>query len=577
MVRSFPIVLPSMRILTSAQIRRIDQLSTEDFNIPGLLLMENAGMRVVEAIESRIEGFEGQSFVILCGKGNNGGDGFVVARQLIQRRIFPSVYLFASGASSPASPASPASSSSPASPASSSSPASLASSSSPASDIVTGDARTNLDILTSIGYPPTVIASYAEWKSEISKSHAGAGVDVVVDALLGTGLSRPAEGLLGQVIASIGDDFAAATIVSVDVPSGCAPDSADIDGPAVEADITVTLTALKHSLVFPPACHLAGEVVVADIGNPPELVDQAEDETQLLEPDTFPDALFPRALETNKGDYGKVLVIGGSRGKSGAAAMAAQAALQSGAGLVTVAVPECVGAIVAGHMPELMTAALGETPDGTLAPDALDSAQLSGLLRGKSVVALGPGIGDNEDTLASVRKLVPSIQTPLVLDADGINAFAGYGAELTGVGRTVENPIIITPHPGEMARLTGEETSIIVRNRLSVARDFAHDHNIYVVLKGFRTIIACPDGRAFVNPTGNPGMATAGSGDILTGMLAGIIGQPNLGTLEERLCLAVYLHGLAGDMGVDDAGEESLIATDILAFLPEAWSALRKD
>ena len=526
-----------MRILTSDEIRRIDQLSTEKFGISGLLLMENAGMRVVEAIESRVEDLEACSFAILCGKGNNGGDGFVVARQLIERGIFPPVFLFASP------------------------------------DEVSGDARSNLDILTDIGYPPTVVETDQAWETERTVIQ---GVDIVVDALLGTGLRRPVEGLLGQVIASIGDDFPGSTIISVDVPSGCAADSAEVRGPVVEADVTVTLSALKHCLVFPPACHVAGEVVVADIGNPQELVDGVSGAVELLDPDAFPDALFPRDQETNKGDYGKILVIGGSRGKSGAAAMASQAALQSGAGLVTAAVPESVLPIVAGHMPELMTESLPETPDGSIASAALDDGHIRRLVEGKSVVALGPGIGSNDDTFAVVRKIASSVRVPLVLDADGINAFAGHTEELAGDGPTPRDPIIITPHPGEMSRLTGDEIPHIVRNRLSVARDFATNHHLYVVLKGFRTIIACPDGRTFVNPTGNPGMATAGSGDILTGMIAGILGQPHLGTFEERLCLGVYLHGLAGDLAADEIGEEPLVATDILTFLPEAWSELRE-
>ncbi len=491
-------------------------------------------MRVVEAIEARFEDIESRSFVILCGKGNNGGDGFVVARQLIQRGVYPSVFLF----SSPGK--------------------------------VSGDARLNLDILTAIGYPPMVIENEDAWKA------AKCGlfdVDIVVDALLGTGLSKPVDGLLAHVVATIEDDFQAASIVSVDVPSGCGADSADVRGPAVEADLTVTFSALKHCLVFPPACNMAGEVVVADIGNPAELVDRAGDAIELLDRDCFPDAVFPRDDDTHKGDYGTVLVVGGSRGKSGAVAMAARAALQSGAGLVTAAVPAGILPVVASHMPEVMTAALPETPEGTLSPDA-KAIFGETLIEGKSVVALGPGIGNNEETFGLVRELVGTLNVPLVLDADGINAFAGHASELAG--RDPAIPIAITPHPGEMARLTGIAISEVVRNRLTVARDFAASHSVYVVLKGFRTIVACPDGSTSVNPTGNAGMATAGSGDILTGMIAGIVGQAHLGTLEERLCLAVYLHGLAGDRAVDELGEESMVATDILRFLPGAWSALRE-
>lgn len=525
-----------MKILTAAEIRRVDELSTERYGIPGIVLMENAGVRVVEAIEARVDDVERLSVVILCGKGNNGGDGFVVARQLIQRGVYPSILLFA-----------------------------------PCADVA-GDARLNLDILTALGYPPVVVEDLQSWDSECANLGE---VDVVVDALLGTGLSKPVRGLLERVVTSIPDRFPRAMIVSVDVPSGCAADTGDLEGASVEADVTVTFSALKHCLVFGPACHLAGEVVVADIGNPHELVDKAAGAVELLAPAVFPEAVLPRDDDTNKGDFGKVLVVGGSLGKAGAAAMAACAALRAGAGLVTAAVPAGILATVAAHMPEVMTEALPENAKGSLSSDAVTVLEDRGLVKGKSVVALGPGLGNQEDTFAFVRDLVGTIPVPLVLDADGINAFAGRASELRRGASAADRPIVITPHPGEMARLIGDPISGIVRNRLGVARGFADLHGVYVVLKGFRTVIASPDGKAYVNPTGNAGMATAGSGDILTGIIAGLLGQPHLGAFDERLCLAVYLHGLAGDLAAQELGEETLVATDILSFLPEAWSALR--
>ena len=521
-----------MKILTAEQIREVDRLSTEKFGVPGILLMENAGMRVVEALEARFENLAEQSIAILCGKGNNGGDGIVVARQLIQRGCFPTVFLFASPTD------------------------------------VTGDARTNLDILTAIGYPPVVVRTQEEWERERLEI---VGADLVIDALLGTGLSKPVEGLFSFVIRSLDEFFPGATIVSVDVPSGCTADSADITGPTVEADLTVTLTAPKFCLVLSPAHEMAGEVVIADIGNPPELLEADGLDVNLLLGDSFSDALYAREDDTNKGSYGKILVIGGSRGKSGAAAMAGRAALQSGAGLVTVAASESAAPTIASHMAELMVEPLAEGPAGTISRAALDYGRLSSIIEGKSIVALGPGLGQDQETVDLVRTLLPRFSVPLILDADGLNAFEGCAGELRGS----TFPIILTPHPGEMSRLAGLEVAEIERDRLGVARNFATGHELYVVLKGFRTVIACPDGTAFINPTGNAGMATAGSGDILTGMIAGILGQPGLGSFEERLCLAVYLHGLAGDLAADEVGEEGLIATDILQFLPEAWNELR--
>src|SRR5262245_26740381 len=289
-----------MRVLTSAQIRQIDRLSSEKYGIPSLLLMENAGMRVVEALEQRFEDLEDLRIAILCGKGNNGGDGFVVARQLIQKGKYPFIFLFAS------------------------------------EDDVHGDARTNLEILKAIGYPPTVVLAETDWAEERVEL---ADADIIVDALVGTGLTKPIEGLYRTVIESLENDFPQATIVSVDVPSGLPADSAQPVGAAVSADLTVTFTALKPCLVLPPNHECAGDVVLADIGNPSELLETPELRINLITPESFPAAHHYRSDDTNKGDYGKVLVIAGSRGKSGAAAMTGCAALRSGSGLVTVATP----------------------------------------------------------------------------------------------------------------------------------------------------------------------------------------------------------------------------------------------
>ena len=519
-----------MKILTAEQIRTIDRLSTEDFGIPSLLLMENAGMRVVEALAARVDDLDSSSTVILCGKGNNGGDGLVVARQLLQRGCLPSVFLFAGA------------------------------------DAVKGDARINLDILTAIGHPPVPVESMEDWNRErLSLRHT----DVLIDGLLGTGLSKPVEGFLGDVIASLNEDFPRSMIVSLDLPSGCSADTGNLLGPAVNADLTVTLSAAKFCLVFPPANQFAGEVVISEIGNPHELLDSEAHQTELLVEDSFPEAQFPREDETHKGDYGRVLVIAGSRGKAGAAAMAGRSALAAGAGLVTVAVPQSSLDVVAGYMPELMTEPLAETDGGALSGVDLDRIQE--LVQGKSVVALGPGIGTHHETSTLVVNHLSAIGRPVVLDADGLNAFLGR-VELLHGG---DAPLVVTPHPGEMALLVGCAVADVEKDRLDTARRFAAEQNVYVVLKGFRTVIACPDGKAFVNPTGNPGMATAGSGDVLTGMIAGILGQPHLGVFEERLCLAVFLHGLAGDIAAEKLSEESLVATDLIDFLPEAWGQLR--
>jgi NAD(P)H-hydrate epimerase len=496
-----------MKILTPEQIREVDRLSTEKYGIPSLILMENAGMRVAEVIEDRFENLEELTIGILCGKGNNGGDGFVVARQLIQKGCFPFVYLFAN------------------------------------EDEVKGDAKTNLNILKALGYPPTIVANEHEWNEEMLEL---IDADVIVDALLGTGAKRPVEGLYRTVVENIAHDFSRAEIVAIDVPT-----------PGVQADVTVTFSALKPSLVFYPDSEDAGDVILGEIGNPAELIESEDHKLNLIQAHELP----VRAADSNKGTYGRVLIIGGSRGKTGAAAMAGQAALRAGAGLVTVAAPESVLSVIAASMPELMTEPLEETIGGTIANQSVIQ-----LTKNKTVVAVGPGLGTFPETQAFVRRVVSECHAQMVIDADGLNAIAGFEGDFGGA--------VLTPHPGEMGRLIGTDAQDVNANRVEVASDFAARRNAYVVLKGYRSIVAAPDGSVYVNPTGNPGMATGGTGDILTGMLAGILAQEHLGSFIERLCLAVYLHGLAGDLAAEEIGEQSLVATDLLRFLPKAWETV---
>ena len=533
--RSRSLTTPSprfMKILTAEQTRAIDRLTTDRFGIPSIILMETAGMRVVEALRERFDDLRELKIVVLCGKGNNGGDGFVVARHLIQKACHPLVFLFAEDSD------------------------------------VKGDARANLDILRALGCAPTIVGNPRQWSQHRVRL---ADTDVVVDALMGTGLRKPVEGLYRIVIDGMKPCFPRATIVSVDLPSGLSSNDSRPIGPAVQADLTVTFTAPKFCLVLPPAQAMAGEVVVADIGNPAELLDSDDLKVHVTVREDFSRVPGGRDDDSNKGDYGKVLVIAGSRGKSGAAAMAGQAALCSGAGLVTVASAGSVLPEIAASMPELMAEELPETAHGTIAMAALDGGRFDEVIRGKTVLGVGPGLTTHVETVEFTRHVVRQARVPTVLDADGLNAFVGHENELYGGDR----PLIVTPHPGEMARLIGRDVGFIRQNRVDVARDFAAGHGVYVVLKGFRTVIALPDGRAFVNPTGNSGMATGGSGDVLTGMILGILGQEHLGSLANRLCLGVYLHGLAGDQAAEALGEEAMTATDIIAYLPEAWRALR--
>jgi ADP-dependent NAD(P)H-hydrate dehydratase / NAD(P)H-hydrate epimerase len=510
-----------MRILNTEQMREADRRTIEDLGIPSLVLMENAGRQVVAAMEAAFPDLLERRIAVVCGKGNNGGDGFVVARTLSQRGIDVSVFIV--GAISD----------------------------------VRGDARTNLEILGRLGVTIVEIADEGQWElhfSEISEH------ELVVDALFGTGLKSPLSGIYETAVADL--NASDIPVVSIDLPSGLSADSSDLIGDCVDATLTVTLAAPKLPLILPPAEVRAGEVVIADIGIPAGIIDGLYGpRLELLTREQIRPLLTPRPVDVHKGDFGRVLIAGGSRGKSGAAILAALGALRAGAGLVTVAIPRSVAAIVAAHAPEYMTEWLDETADGLVDARAADRI----LTLNADVMALGPGLGQGTSVAEFVRHVVHTGETPLVLDADALNAFAGDAAALRGrEGRDV----IITPHPGEMARLVGCSVEDVQANRLGIARDFAGTHRVYVVLKGYRTLIATPDGQVFVNPTGSAGMATGGTGDVLAGMLAAWLAQ--LLDAEAACRLAVYVHGAAGELADADQGEVSMTAMDLVHHISDA-------
>jgi NAD(P)H-hydrate epimerase len=415
----------------------------------------------------------------------------------------------------------------------------------------------NLEILRNLGADVVEIGDAAAW--ELHGTDV-LGSDLVVDALFGTGLNAPLSGLAETVVADL--NASARPVVSIDLPSGLSADGPEVPGPAVHANVTVTLGAPKLPLVLPPAEAFAGNLVIADIGIPQAVIRGLEGPwVEILTKESMRTLIEPRSQDSHKGDYGHVLVVAGSRGKTGAAALSATAALRSGAGLVTVATPESAAAAVAGYGMEFMTAPMAETGDGTIAFESLDRVLESDV----DVIAIGPGLGRSESTTAFVQGVVERAGVPLVIDADALNAFAGDADGL--VGRDGID-IIITPHPGEMARLVGVSVDEVQRHRLDIARDFAATHRLTVVLKGHRTIIATPDGKVFINLTGNAGMATGGTGDVLTGMVAAWLGQ--FLDAEAAAKLAVYLHGLAGDLAEADEGEVGMIAGDLVDRLGDA-------
>ncbi len=522
-----------MKILTAAQMQDVDRATTERYGVPSLTLMENAGRSVVKFLHQRFSPLESQEIAILCGRGNNGGDGMVVARMLRELGVQPRVLLLTDP------------------------------------ERLSGDAEVNYKRLAQSGSPQTV-PDHDSWQEVRSKLGS---VSLVIDAILGTGLSKPLGGFLLEVVRDVPVVFPKARVVAVDLPTGVAADSGDLIGECVRADASVTFTAPKVAHVFPPACEKVGEWVVRAIGTPPEALENNSDFfLNILQPHDLEWLVRPRKLEGHKGDYGHVLVLGGSVGKTGAAAMAAKAALRSGTGLATVATPRSALPVIASLSMEIMTEPLPETGSGTISLQALKDGLLDRLVEGKSVLAVGPGIGRNPETMELVREAVNRYDIPVVLDADGLNAFPAWIRAL----RVGERVRVLTPHPGEMGRLTGQETSEVVAHRLEVAREFAQTHGVQLVLKGFRTLTASPEGQVWVNPTGNPGMATGGSGDVLTGITAALLAQYPDRSATEVTAAAVYLHGLAGDIAAREIGEASMIAGDILEALPRAYQEIKR-
>jgi len=509
-----------MRVLNAAQMREADRRTIQDIGIPSLVLMENAGRQAVAAMEAAFADLTERRVAVLCGRGNNGGDGFVVARTLIQRGVDVSVFLIGQVSE------------------------------------VRGDARTNLEVLGRLGLTVVEISDSQAWELHFSEI---SDCTLIVDAIFGTGLNAPIAGLLETVVADV--NASGIPVVAIDLPSGLSADSHEPIGDSIDAAMTVTLAAPKLALVLPPSETRAGDIVIADIGIPSEVIDTLDGpRVELLTRSAMRELIAPRTPDSHKGDFGRVLIIAGSRGKTGAAHLAGIGALRSGAGLVTVATPSCCLPIVAAMAPEYMTEALEETADG-LHPDGVERV----LDMARDVIALGPGIGQGTSTRHFVRALVDRATTPLVIDADGLNALSEDPDKLLGrEGRDV----IITPHPGEMARLVGMSTAEVQASRLEIARNFAVAHHVYVVLKGHRTVIATPDEKVFINPTGNPGMATGGTGDVLTGMVAAWLAQ--LLDAEAACKLAVYLHGMAGDLTEADEGEVAMTAGDLAGHIGDA-------
>jgi hydroxyethylthiazole kinase-like uncharacterized protein yjeF len=543
-------------VLSAEQIREIDRITVENYQTPSLLLMEAASAACLEAVRARLEGhLAGRKALVLCGKGNNGGDGAALARAMSRAGMHCSVVLF--GKLSQTS----------------------------------GDARTNFEAASRLASfeagspespPPLTFIeceSVSAWE-QIAKPRRA--YDVVVDALFGTGLSRPLEGVFVKVIEHLSilrearerASGARPLVLSIDIPSGLNADKSEPIGPAVQADLTATFTAPKLANVLPPACGFGGELIVSDIGSPASLIAAARSRLFLVEAADARQWLVSTRYtpESYKNTHGHVLIAAGSRGYSGAAALCGNAAMRAGAGLVTVATPASAQVSVASSaMPEVITTALAETDRGAVSDEA--TSHFLQLAQKATVIAVGPGLtSDDERMRRFVRGVVEERTKPCVIDADGLNALAPWPKDLKG---SDQQPLVLTPHPGEMRRLTGAALD----DRVAAAREFATAHEVILVLKGSRPLVAIPDGRVFINPTGNAGLGTAGAGDTLTGLISGFLAQA-YGTLGEHAdpiaatIAALYVGGLAGEFAAKKLGMRTMLASDIREHFSDAILSL---
>jgi len=511
-----------VKIVTTQQMRELDRLAIEESGVPSLTLMENAGRAVADAAARLTTGIEGQPIVIVCGRGNNGGDGFVAARHLAQMNRRVVVFLAAKESD------------------------------------VKGDSQGNLKRLRQLGIEVSQVVDPAV----VARACRGAGL--VIDALLGTGLSGKVRDLPGKLIEVIND--CSMPVLSVDVPSGLDADSGEPLGLAVRAVETVTMGLPKIGLYLYPGMDCAGRITIAEIGFPADLISKSPSAAELMDPEWVRVLLPRRRPSVHKGRYGHVLAIAGSVGMTGAACLCAEGALRVGAGLVTVGCPASVNDVLETKLTEAMTYPLPETYTRTLDTRAL--ALILELAEEASVVAIGPGLSREPETAVLVRRLVARVEKPMVIDADALNALADTPVILEDDHVSA----VLTPHPGEMARLMGVSSEKVQARRVHFAEFAAQRFRSAVVLKGYRTIIAENDRPLTICPTGNPGMASGGTGDVLTGMIAGLIAQ---GLLPfEAAAAGSYLHGLAGDIAARRVGMASLLASDLLAELPEAFRSV---
>jgi hydroxyethylthiazole kinase-like uncharacterized protein yjeF len=501
-----------MKILNAEQMRNIDRRTTERFGVPSIVLMENAAAAVVDAMFERYP--DSDRVALVCGTGANGGDGFAVARHLENRGVVPVIIVVGERSS------------------------------------IRGDARINLEVCQRLGIPIYDVRRADD--VETALAHA-ADADLLIDAIFGTGLNRAPAGIQADVIRALAE--LRIPVLAVDLPSGANASSHEPFDPCVQAEVTVTFAAPKLCHVFEPAARYCGEVIVADITIPEIAIEDEAVPLALITPKDVQPLVESRQVTTHKGTYGHVGVIAGSPGRSGAAVMCARGALRAGAGLVSV-------------MTDAETARLVHA--GSIESMTYSGTDVQEFLRNKSAALVGPGLADDEDAYRNTRAIVDAIALPLVIDASALNAFANRADELNARGL----PRVITPHPGELARLLGGDTQAINADRIAAVREAARVTNCVVVLKGHQTLVAEPDGHVYVNPTGNPGMATGGMGDVLAGIIAALLARD--ADPLDAACAGVYLHGLAGDILAEELGDTGLTAMEVADRVPRAIQRVRE-
>ena len=516
-----------MRLVTASEMREMDNLTINKIGVPGIVLMEHAARGASRIFLDHFNPSSSSRMVILCGKGNNGGDGLAMARHLTLSGLKVTVILLARE-----------------------------------SDI-SGDALTNLTIIKRMGGINIIEASTSS--DFVNCRPYIEGCDYIIDGIFGTGLKSDVKGIYKEAIQAI--NSSKKHVMSIDIPSGLNSDNGRVMVEAVRADLTVTFGFPKLGQMIFPGAGLVGHLICVDIGIPESVAVMVEPKCHMSEPGDFNYLLRESARDIHKGDRGHLLVLAGSTGKTGAAAMTALGALRAGAGLVTLGIPEGLNNILEVKLTEAMTAPLPETKEGSLSLEAKD--HIFRLAQGKSAIAIGPGLSTNPETILLIREIITACDLPMVIDADGLNALA----EAPGILEKLDRKKILTPHPGEMGRLMGVQGHDIQIDRTGAAIRFIEKYKCCLVLKGARTIITESADRIYLNPTGNPALSSGGSGDILTGIISGLLarGMPVI----KATTAGVYLHGLAGDIMAEKMGEAGVLAGDLLEVIPGIMESLR--